>query len=82
MRETNDAWTITVVYGPQQDAEKIAFLQELQQLVPFTLPSWLILGDFNLIYKVEDKNNDKLDRRMMQQFKRTIDRLQIKELNL
>lgn len=29
MRETNDAWTITVVYGPQQDAEKIAFLQEL-----------------------------------------------------
>lgn len=82
MRETNDAWTITVVYGPQQDAEKIAFLQELQQLVPFTLPSWLILGDFNLIYKVEDKNNDKLDRRIMQQFKRTIDRLQIKKLNL
>lgn len=82
MREANVSWKITVVYGPQEDAAKLLFLQELQQVAQVTLPPWLILGDFNLIYKAEDKNNNRLDRRMMQQFKATIDRLQVKELNL
>uniref|UniRef100_J3L0J0 CCHC-type domain-containing protein n=1 Tax=Oryza brachyantha TaxID=4533 RepID=J3L0J0_ORYBR len=51
MRETNTAWSIIVVYGPQLDAEKIAFLQELKDLKPLMHSAWLLIGDFNLIYK-------------------------------
>lgn len=82
MKEENCSWKITVVYGPQDDPEKICFLNELVNLSQGLNEPWLIIGDFNLIYKVAIKNNDRLDRRMMQRFKGAIDRLQIKELPL
>lgn len=44
--------------------------------------AWLIIGDFNLIYKASDKNNDRLNRRMMQRFRGLIDKIQVKELHL
>jgi hypothetical protein len=40
------------------------------------------LGDFNLIYKDEDKNNIKLNRAMMDRFPRLINDLSIKEILL
>ena len=43
---------------------------------------WLILGDFNLIYQAEDKNNTNLNRRLMGSFKATIDDLGLKEIKL
>lgn len=56
MREEGLQWSITVVYGPQLEADKIAFLSELESLQPSMKPAWLIIGDFNLIYKASDKN--------------------------
>jgi hypothetical protein len=44
--------------------------------------AWLIYGDFNLIYQVQDKSNDRLNRHLMQRFRRTIDTLQLAELHL
>lgn len=75
-------WSITVVYGPQLEADKIAFLTELESLSPSMKPAWLLIGDFNLIYKAADKNNDRLNRRMMQRFKGLIDKIEVKELYL
>jgi hypothetical protein len=46
------------------------------------MPHWLILGDFNLIYKIQYKNNGRINRGMMTRFKRAIDHLEIKEINL
>jgi hypothetical protein len=43
------------------------------------LASW---GDFNLIYKDEDKNNTNLDRPMMGRFRRFIDDVAVKEIPL
>lgn len=43
---------------------------------------WVIVGDFNLIYRVADKNNDNLDRAMMGCFRRLIDDLELKEVEL
>jgi hypothetical protein len=46
------------------------------------LGSWMIGGDFNLIYRAEDKSNDNLDRAMMGRFRRLLNDLLLKELPL
>lgn len=75
-------WNFTGVYGPQEDLEKRLFLRELRQLRHRMLSKWVILGDFNLIYQDEDKNNGRLDRRMMSRFCRTLNKLEVKEVPL
>jgi exonuclease III len=75
-------WWLTCVYGPQLNQDKIAFLQELRDIRASCSGPWLVLGDFNLIYKDEDKNNSNLDRPMMHSFRRWIDDLALKELPL
>jgi exonuclease III len=49
MRSEGVAWSLTCVYGPQGEAEKVAFIEEIKQLQPFIRPEWIIMGDFNLI---------------------------------
>lgn len=61
--KTSDAeWWITVVYGPQVDAEKIQFLQEIRQLQNNTSDKWLIIGDSNMVLPAEDKSNSSVAR--------------------
>jgi hypothetical protein len=43
---------------------------------------WLLCGDFNLIYKANDKNNGRLDHANMRRFRGIIDDLQLEELHL
>jgi hypothetical protein len=62
----------TRVYGPQGDLEKAMFIRELRGLKQGALDKWLILGDFNLIYKEQDKNNSRLNRRLMSWFRRAL----------
>ena len=50
MRADGIKWQITVVYGPQGEAAKLQFLQELKNIPPPEHNRGLILGDFNLIY--------------------------------
>lgn len=42
----------------------------------------MIAGDFNLIYRTEDKNNPNLNRAMMGRFRRLLNDLQLKEVEL
>jgi hypothetical protein len=75
-------WWITIVYGPQSDADKITFLQELRDVCAACPGPWLLCGDFNLIYRIEDKNNSNLNRRMMGRFRRLFNDLALKEIYL
>jgi exonuclease III len=50
-------WWLTVVYGPQDNNDKIAFLQEICDVRVECPGPWLLCGDFNLIYREEDKSN-------------------------
>jgi hypothetical protein len=68
------------VYGPQGDLENKMFIRELKQY-PLP-PKWLIIGDFNLIYKDEDKSNGRLNKNLMLRFRRAINFLGIKEIQL
>jgi hypothetical protein len=43
---------------------------------------WLIVGDFNMIYKEQKKNNGRLNRRLMSRFRRTLNYLEVKEMEL
>ena len=81
-REDGSTWGITGVYGPQGDTEKYAFIDELRGLANSRPAKWLILGDFNLIYRTQDKNNGRLNRRMMGKFKSALDAWRLRELRL
>jgi hypothetical protein len=82
MLEENVSWCITGVYGPQTDPEKIEFMQEIADIKQHMEDRWILLGDFNLIYRVEDKNNNRINIPMLNRFKRTIDYLQLAPLQL
>jgi len=69
------SWWLTCVYGPQQNDDKLLFLQELRGLWAACSSPWLILGDFNIIAREEDKNNGILNRAMMGRFRRLINDL-------
>jgi hypothetical protein len=75
-------WWLTCVYGPQGNNNKIMFLQELRDIRAACQGPWVMLGDFNLIYKDEDKNNSNLNRAMMGRFRRLINDLSLKEIPL
>lgn len=47
---SQDNWLITAVYGPQEDADKVAFLCELTQFRSNNHGPWMVCGDFNMIY--------------------------------
>ena len=67
------------MYGPQEDEEKVLFLQELRNIRGLCNGPWLLAGDFNLIYQAADKNNANLDRAMMGRFRRFLDDSEVKE---
>jgi exonuclease III len=66
--------------APQQEADKIVFLNELNALQHSIQGEWLVIGHFNLIYKAEDKNNLRFNRRLMGRFKSVLDNLELREL--
>lgn len=73
---------LTTVNGPFQDEDKPAFLAELHELRSRRTGPWLLNGDFNLIYRAEDKNNDRLNRRLMGQFRCFLNEAALKEIHL
>jgi hypothetical protein len=61
-------WWLTSVYEPAREEDKPAFLAELHELRVVRTGAWMINEDFNLIYRAEDKNNTRLNRRLMGHF--------------
>jgi len=46
------------------------------------LPTWLLLGDFNLILNAQEKNNNRLNLQMINRFRATIDNLELARIEL
>lgn len=80
--ENGEPWWLTCVYGPQSTEDKIAFLQELRSVRANCDGPWMVAGDFNMIYRDEDKNNTNLNRAMMGRFRALINDVAIKEIPL
>jgi hypothetical protein len=75
-------WSITCVYGPQDEHEKRDFIDELRTLKTVVRSAWLLLGDFNLITKASDKNNFNINRRLIDKFRAARDFLELKEMRI
>lgn len=65
--------------GRKHDDQKLLFMDELRTLQQACLGPWCILGDF---YRAADKNNSNIDCAMMGRFRRLINELQLKEVEL
>ena len=72
-------WWLTTVYGPQDDAENLVPPRAARYSGGLPGP-WMLCGDFNLIYRAEDKNTGGLHRHMMGRFRRAINDLALKEI--
>jgi len=73
-------WWLTCVYGPQSNDDKLLFLQESRDLRSGCIGPWLIVGDFNIIVREEEKNTGIINRAMMGRFRWPINDLNLKEL--
>jgi exonuclease III len=81
-RIDNEEWTMIRVYGPQLQGDKIQFMQELRDIRPTAHDRWVMLGDFNLIYRASDKSSGNVNRSLMNQFHRLLEEIEMKELHL
>lgn len=70
------------MYGPQEESDKIQFLEELKTTRLTTQGPSAIMGDFNLILEAKDKNNQNLNRRLMGKFRRLVDGLELSDILL
>jgi hypothetical protein len=59
------SFSLIAVYGPIEDEVKPIFLDELGSLKLASQTPWIVMGDFNLIYKAKDKNNLNINHRLM-----------------
>lgn len=75
-------WFVIAIYSPHQDRDKSYFLRELSTIKSHVTCPWLVLGDFNLIYIVCDKNNLNLNSHMTRQFRATINDCELNEVKL
>lgn len=82
MRASVACWCNTAVYGPQGDNEKFSFINELKTIRQNSGPAWLLLGDFNLLCKADDKSNAWVSRRLINAFRAALNHMEVSELRL
>jgi hypothetical protein len=79
----NDAhWILTCVYGPCTAEGKVLFLNWLKEVQMPNDIDWLVLGDFNLIRKQEDRNMSGGNATKMMLFNEVISSLGLNEIVL
>ena len=78
----NDCWVLTNIYAPCTPNGKRSFLEWFGNIQMPPYIDWLIVGDFNLIKKPEDRNREGGDINEMYLFNEAISALRIVELPL
>jgi len=79
---SDDSWILTNVYGPCTPEGKQNFTDWLRQIQMPEDREWIVLGDFNLIRKPEDRNRGEGNMAEMFMFNDTISHLGINEITL
>ena len=75
-------WALVVVYGAAQDNKKPEFLAELVRICEGVTVPLLVGGDFNIIRRQNEKNNDNFNARWPTIFNAIIESLNLKDLRL
>ena len=74
-------WSFVVAYGAAQDEFKPDFLAELVRICENETLPMLVGGDFNIIRRQEEKNNDNFHARWPFIFNAIIESLSLREIN-
>ena len=75
-------WALVPVYGADQDDKKHEFLSELVRMCSTESLPMFVVGDFNILRKKEDKNNDNFNPRWPFLFNAVIESLDLREIDL
>lgn len=75
-------WLVTSVYGPQDNADKIRFLEEIVEIGRDVQLPWILNGDFNLVHSEEERSTHRINRRLAKKFKHTINTLGLHDMPL
>jgi mannosylglycoprotein endo-beta-mannosidase len=78
----NKFWAITSVYGPQSRLDKLRFLAELQQIGSSIQSPWIVCGVFNLVCSAEDRSSGRINRRLVNKFRHTLNSLSLQDMPL
>jgi hypothetical protein len=81
-KDTGFDWVLVPVYGAAQDDKKPDFLAELVRTCDNETLPLLIGGDFNIIRRKEEKNNDNFNSRWPFMFNAIIESLDLREIAL
>lgn len=81
-RHNSNKWSLTRVYAPCTPEGKNEFLYWLQDIQMNPKIDWMLLGDFNLIRKPEDRNRPGGDMNEMFRFNVAISQLGVNEIVL
>lgn len=81
-KHNGDSWLLTNIYGPCTHDGKRSFIQWLKQYTVNDVDNWLLVGDFNLIRKPENRNRPGGDVTEMLMFNDVISSLELVELPL
>jgi len=81
-REDDFKFNLISVYGPAQAEHKSSFLSEMVQVCSKETVPIIIGGDFNIIRKPDEKNNDNYSDRWPFLFNAVIDALNLRVLDL
>ena len=81
-KENGFTWTLYAVYRPVRQQYKTSFLTELAYVCSKETQPMLIDGDFNILRRPEDKNNDNFDPKWPNLFNSVIELVDLREINL
>lgn len=76
------SFLLTTVYAPTRHVEKELFLQHLLSLKPESGTRLLLDGNFNLIYRANNKDNTRLNPRLMRRFRAALNFCELNEIHL
>jgi hypothetical protein len=82
IKKDNFEWALVAVYGAAQDRQKPAFLAELVRICENETLPLMVGGDFNIIRRKEEKNNDNFYTRWPFIFNAIIESLDLREIAL
>ena len=77
---SNQSWKLTNIYGPTISEERMNFITWFNSLNANAMDMWIIMGDFNLMRSMNNRNRNGGDINNMLMFNRIIQDLDLEEI--
>ena len=75
-------WMTTSVYGPRENENKVRFLEETVEIGGLVQTPWILNGDFNLVCNEDERSTTRINGRLSNKFRHTINTLGLHDMPL